>query len=175
MNPQFPLTHILRLEHQYHNRILHRTRAPHPLTPRIQLRPHGPHVLPYGAQHLRVRLQHIQHLARRGRQHRRQRRAECVRCRGDALVFDDFLGAGAEAAAGAERARERADDHVDFGGVDVLVLGDPAARAAEDAEGPGFVQDEAEFVFEFELDLSNGKRVSLSWGWDGRMGRNVRF
>jgi len=33
------------------------------------------------------------------------------------------------------------------------MLGQAAAGAAEDAKGPGFVKDEAEFVTELELDL----------------------
>lgn len=68
-------------------------------------------------------------------------------------MFYDFVGADAEATAGAERACEGADDHVDLGGVDVLMLGEAAAGAAEDAKGPGFVEDEAEFVAEFKFDL----------------------
>ena len=68
-------------------------------------------------------------------------------------MFDDFGGAGAEAAAGAEGAGEGTDDHVDGEGVDVLVGGEAAAGAAEDADGVGFVEDEPEFVAVFELDL----------------------
>ena len=72
-------------------------------------------------------------------------------------MLDDLVGPRAEAAGGGEGARHRADDHVDLGGVDVLVLGDAAARAAEDAEGVGFVEDQAEFVFVLEFDLAHGE------------------
>lgn len=68
-------------------------------------------------------------------------------------MLDDVDGACAEAATGAERAGKRTDDHVDGGGVDVLGFGDAAAGAAEDAEGPGLVEDEAEFVAEAEFNL----------------------
>lgn len=66
---------------------------------------------------------------------------EGVRRGGDALVMNDFLGSGAEAAAGDEWAGQRSHDHVDFGGVDVLVFRDAAACSAEHAERPGFVED----------------------------------
>jgi hypothetical protein len=36
-----------------------------------------------------------------------------------------------------------------------LGFGDTAAGAAEDAVGPGFVEDESEFVFELEFNLFN--------------------
>ena len=49
--------------------------------------------------------------------------------------------------------RERADDHVDRRRVGVRGLGGAAARRAEDAVGPGFVEDDAEFVAGFEMDL----------------------
>ena len=68
-------------------------------------------------------------------------------------MLDDLVGAGAEAATCAEGPGEGADYHVDFGRVDVLVLGDTAAGAAQDAEGPCFIEDEAEFVAELEFDL----------------------
>lgn len=69
-------------------------------------------------------------------------------------MFYDFFVAGAETASCAERTGERTDDHVDFGCVDVLCFCDAATSAAEDAIGPGFVEDEAEFVLELEFDLS---------------------
>lgn len=65
----------------------------------------------------------------------------------------DVGGAGAETAAGAEGTGERTDDHVYGGGVDVLGFRDTAAGAAEDAEGPGLIEDEAEFVAEAEFNL----------------------
>lgn len=69
-------------------------------------------------------------------------------------MFDDFVGAGAEAAAGAEGPGEGADDHVDVDGVDVGVFGKATGCAAEDAEGEGFVKDEAEFVLLFKVNLA---------------------
>lgn len=68
-------------------------------------------------------------------------------------MLDDVGGAGAETATGAEGAREGTNDHVDGGGVDVLGFGDAAASTAEDAEGPGLVEDEAELVAEAEFNL----------------------
>ena len=68
-------------------------------------------------------------------------------------MFHNLVGADAEATAGAEGAGEGTDDHVHFGGVNVLMLSEAATGTAEDAEGPGFVEDEAELVAEFELDL----------------------
>ena len=72
-------------------------------------------------------------------------------------MFNYFVGPDTEAATGTQRAGKGANDHVDFGGVDVLMLGDAAACAAEYAEGPGFVKDEAEFVAEFEHDLARSQ------------------
>lgn len=86
-----------------------------------------------------------------------------MRAAAEALVGDDLLRAGAEAARCAEGACQRSDDHVDLGGVDVLVLGDAAAGTAEDAEGGGFVEEETEFVAAFELDLLQ----AFSWSLDG--------
>ena len=108
---------------------------------------------------LRLVLQQPQRRARGRGQHGGQRGAEGVGRGRQALVLDDLAVAGAEAAARAERPRERADDHVDGGRVDVLVLGDAAGGAAQDAVGPGFVEDEPEFVAVFELDL--GGRFGL--------------
>jgi transcription initiation factor TFIIIB Brf1 subunit/transcription initiation factor TFIIB len=68
-------------------------------------------------------------------------------------MLDDLVAAGTEAACRGEGASHTADDHVDLCGVDVLVFGKAAARSAKDGEGPGLVEDEAEFVFELELDL----------------------
>lgn len=68
-------------------------------------------------------------------------------------MLDDVGGAGAETAACAEGTRKRTNDHVDGGGVDILCFGDAAAGAAEDAKGPGLVEDEAEFVAEAEFNL----------------------
>lgn len=68
-------------------------------------------------------------------------------------MLDDFLVAGAETSCGTERARERTDNHVYFCSIDVLRFGDAAAGATEDAVGPGFVENETEFVLEFEFNL----------------------
>ena len=76
-------------------------------------------------------------------------------------MVDNLLGAGAEATSCAQWAGERADNHVNAGRVAILVLRDAAAGAAEDAKGPGFVEDEAEFVAEFELDLEGGETGQL--------------
>lgn len=68
-------------------------------------------------------------------------------------MFDDFGGASAEAAASADGMTKGADKHVNGEGVDVLVFRDAAAGTAEDAEGVGFVEDEAVFEALFEFDL----------------------
>lgn len=68
----------------------------------------------------------------------------------------NFRGAGTEAAAGADRVGERPNEHIDTEGVDILVLCDAAAGAAKDAEGVGFVEDEAVFEALFEFDLRRG-------------------
>ena len=65
----------------------------------------------------------------------------------------DLVRASAETTACTKRACERAHDHVDFSGVDILVFGDPAAIPPENAKGPSLVKDKTEFVAEFELDL----------------------
>lgn len=104
------------------------------------------------ADHLGAGLQGVDHVAGDGGEHGGQRGGEGVGGGGDALMFDDVVAAGAEAAAGAERAGQTADDHVDEGRVDVLVFGEAAAGAAENAVGEGFFEDEPEFVLEFEVD-----------------------
>lgn len=68
-------------------------------------------------------------------------------------MFDDFVGAGAEATPCTQGTGEGADYHVDVAGVNFLVFGDAAAGATEDAKGPSFVEDEAEFVAEFQFNL----------------------
>lgn len=68
-------------------------------------------------------------------------------------MLDDFAVSSAEASSRAQGPRERSDDHVDLCCRDVLRFGYAAAGAAEDAVGPCFVEDEAEFVLEFEFDL----------------------
>ena len=70
-------------------------------------------------------------------------------------MLDDLVGACAEAAAGAERASERSDDHVYFGWVDVLVLRETTAGTTYHAEGPALVENEAELVAESEFDLES--------------------
>lgn len=69
-------------------------------------------------------------------------------------MFHDLIRASTKTTSGAEWSRHRADDHVDFGGVHVLVLCDASTSPAQDAEGPGLVEDEAEFIFELEFDLA---------------------
>lgn len=71
----------------------------------------------------------------------------------------NFGGAGAEAPAGADGVGEGPNEHIDTEGVDVLVLCDAAAGAAEDAEGVSFVEDEAVFEALFEFDLGGGGLV----------------
>jgi hypothetical protein len=70
-------------------------------------------------------------------------------------MLDNLLVASAETSSRAERARKRTNDHVYFGGIDVLRFGYATAGAAKDAVGPGFVEDETEFVLEFEFDLDS--------------------
>jgi len=68
-------------------------------------------------------------------------------------MLNNFLVTGTESSCRTERARKRADDHVYFCSVNVLRFGDAAAGATEDAVGPGFVEDETEFILEFEFNL----------------------
>ena len=97
-------------------------------------------------------------------------------------MFYDLGAACAEATAGAEGACEGADDHVDVDRVDVRVFGEAAGGAAEDAKGKGFVEDEAELVFLFEVDLlreiedqfKNGMAGDLKWDFVGGK-KNVRL
>lgn len=68
-------------------------------------------------------------------------------------MLDDLFVTSAETSGCAERARKRTNDHIHFGGVNVLSFRYTAAGATEDPIGPGFVEDEAELVLEFELNL----------------------
>ena len=68
-------------------------------------------------------------------------------------MLDDLLASRAEASSGAERARQAADDHVDFLSIHILCFRDAATGSPEDAVGPCFVKDDTELVAELELDL----------------------
>src|SRR4051812_9019159 len=65
----------------------------------------------------------------------------------------NLIRTGTKPASSAEWSRHRADDHVDFSSVHVLMLCNASAGPAQDAKGPCLVEDEAEFVFELEFDL----------------------
>ena len=155
LNTQPPAADDLGLQHDDHDWVLRRGGADDPVTPRVQLRPHRPRILAQLCHQtyalLRVSNQ-IDGLACRCRAHSRQRRAERVCRRAEPLMLDDLVGASAEAARGAERASHTPDDHVHVRGVDVLVLGEPTAGAAEDEERGRFVEDEAVFVALFQVD-----------------------
>jgi hypothetical protein len=130
VDAQPPRRNHVGLQHKQHDRILRRARTAHPVAPRVQLRPHDLDVLPQLHHHVRRRLEDHERLAGRRGRHGRQSRGECVGRSGQALVFHDLVRARAEATGGAQRARHGADDHVDFGGVDVLVLSDASAGPA---------------------------------------------
>jgi hypothetical protein len=68
-------------------------------------------------------------------------------------MLDDFGGSSAESSTSANWSSERSNKHVYFVRVNVLCFGDTTTSCAEDAVGPGFVEDEAEFVTEFKFDL----------------------
>ena len=137
------------LDNQQQNRVLRHATTPHPITPRIQLFPHGLDIFPQLSNQLRPLLHHPNCATRsHGKNGRKGGR---VRIGGgcDALVLDDLIGACAEAATCAERTRERADDHVDFVWVDGLEVCQAGATRAEDAVGKGFIEDETELVAQF--------------------------
>jgi hypothetical protein len=77
-------------------------------------------------------------------------------------MFNDVGGASAEATSGTERTSKRANEHVDLGGIDVLGFCETATCSAHDAERPGLVEHEAEFVAEFELNLLS-LAMPLKW------------
>ena len=143
----------LGLEGKNHDRVLGRAGAHDPVAAGVELRAHEADVLAALQQDLRVGLQQVDALAGRDGQHGRERGREGVGGRRDALVLDHVLGARAEAAARAERAGQRADDHVHLGGVHVLRLRQASAGAPEHAKGPGLVEHEAELVLCLEFDL----------------------
>jgi hypothetical protein len=120
---------------------------------RVDLSAHGFDVLAQSGQDVGLFLEDGDGLAGGGCEERGQGSRVRVRSRRDALVLYDFFARGAEAAGCAQGAGEGADDHVNFGGVDVLRFRDAAAGSAEDAVGPRLVEDQAELVLELELDL----------------------
>lgn len=73
-------------------------------------------------------------------------------------MLDDFTTTGAEASTGTERPRQGPDNHVDFGRVHSLLLGDAPSCPAQDAKGPCLVEDEPELVAELELNLCTSLR-----------------
>ncbi len=142
----------VRLQRQHHDGVLERARAHDPVAAGVQLGPHRLDILAALCQDLRVRLQDVESLAASDGHHGGKGSREGVRRRGEALVLDYILVSGAEPPAGAQRAGQRPDDHVDLGGVDVLRLGESASGAAQHAERPGLVEHEAELVLLLELD-----------------------
>jgi hypothetical protein len=70
-------------------------------------------------------------------------------------MFDNILGASTETAAGAERSCERPDDHVHLRGVHVLRFRKASTGSTKHAKGPRLVENDAEFVFLFQLNLEN--------------------
>src|SRR5271155_3086734 len=79
-------------------------------------------------------------------------------------MFYNLIRASTKTTSSAEWSRHRADDHVDFSSVHVLVLCDASTGPAQDAEGPGLVEDEAEFISELEFDLAGSVRRGIQ-GW----------
>lgn len=68
-------------------------------------------------------------------------------------MSNNVLGAHAEATACAQGPSQGTDNHFYLGRVDVLRFGDAAARSPEDAKRPRLVEDHAELVLLFQLDL----------------------
>jgi len=66
---------------------------------------------------------------------------------------NNVCGTCAKSTTGTERSCERANDHVDLRGIDVLGFGQTTAGSPKNSEGPGLVEHKAELVAEFKLDL----------------------
>lgn len=67
-------------------------------------------------------------------------------------MLDHLFRAGAEATSRDQSPGQTADNHVHVRGINVLHLGHAAACGAQDAVGPGLVEDDAEFVLVLEAD-----------------------
>lgn len=67
--------------------------------------------------------------------------------------MNNLFGTCAKTTPGNNGTSERTNDHINLGRIDILVLRNTTTVASKDTERPGFVQDEAEFVLEFEFNL----------------------
>lgn len=149
---QIPGLDHIGLEDEQHDWVIKGTGAYHPVATRVELSAHGADVLTALDENVGVGLQQVDRLASRHGHHGGQGSRVGIGRRGNTLVLDDVLGAGTEAASGAERARERTDDHIDLLGIHVLSLGKTTAGTAQDTKGPCLIEDDAELVLLLELD-----------------------
>lgn len=67
-------------------------------------------------------------------------------------MLDNILIASTETTACAQRASERADDHVNLLGIDVLGFSDAAARPAKNTKGPRLIKNDTELVLFLEFN-----------------------
>ena len=131
----------------------------HPVAPRIKLRSQGFDIISALDEDFGVRLQHVERFACSSCEHGRESSREGVRRRSDTLMRDHVVGAGTETASSTERACKGADDHVNLGSIDVLGFRETTTSSSEDTERPGLVEDKAELVAKFELDLGFIRQV----------------
>jgi hypothetical protein len=119
------------------------------------LSPHGLSVLPELRDRVWVVLEKVDAGAGGSGQESGKSRREGVGRSRNPLVVNNLLGTSTEASTCHERTSQRPDDHVDFGRINVLVLGDTTASAAQNTERPSLVQDETELILESQLDLQH--------------------
>lgn len=150
---QLPRRHNLRLDGHYHDWVLWRTCAVHPVAAGVKLWPHGLDVGSKLNEEVRVGLHHIDGFTGSGRQQSRQSGRESVRWCRDTLVMNNLFGTCAETTSGNNGTSERTNNHINLRRIDILVLRNTTTVASKDTERPGLVQDEAEFVFKFEFNL----------------------
>lgn len=68
-------------------------------------------------------------------------------------MMHNLLRTSAETTTSDQGAGERTDNHVDLGRVNVLVLSNATASAAENTKRGRFIEDQAELVFEAQFNL----------------------
>lgn len=77
-------------------------------------------------------------------------------------MLDDNRRSSTETTCGAETRSNRSDQYVNFGGGDIVKLGETTAGSSDSSEREGFVENEAILVFVLEFNLWHSSSQSIS-------------
>lgn len=68
-------------------------------------------------------------------------------------MVNNLIRSSAETSSGNQWTGQRSHNHIDFRGVDILMLRDATRGSSKNTKRPGLVQDQSEFVLELQLNL----------------------